>query len=107
MRFFRRARRHEPAEDVAANSGLRVSPQVKASIHPDGVLLIDLAKGTVFSANRAGALIWRAAEERWSADRLASKMSGEFDIPKETAQRDAAEFLDRLKTEGLLIADAN
>ena len=85
----------------------RIAPDVKASVHPDGVVLIHMSKGTVFSANRAGALIWSAATRQGSLDKLAQAISGEFQVPRETAERDAADFLEELKAEGLLIADAN
>ena len=84
-----------------------VAPDVKASLHSDGVILIHLGRVTVFSANLVGARIWSGAAERWSMKKLADFISGEFHIPPETAQRDAAEFLEQLEAEGLLVADAS
>ena len=83
----------------------RVAPDVKASLHPDGVVLIHLGKGTVFSANRIGAMIWNGAVERWSLQRVAASISGEFHVPPQTVQQDAARFLAELEAEGLLISD--
>ena len=87
--------------------GFRVAPGVKASRHSQGLVLIHIARGTVFSANRAGAMIWHAAAERWPLNRIAESISSEFHVPAKTAQDDALEFIAQLAAEGLLVRDAN
>jgi Coenzyme PQQ synthesis protein D (PqqD) len=87
--------------------GFRISPDVKASLHADGVVLINLRRGTVFSANRVGAMIWRATAERLSFDCVTESISRDFHVPAETAREDAANFLTQLASEGLLIADVH
>jgi len=87
--------------------GFHVAPDVKASRHADGMVLIHLGKGTVFSANRVGAMIWNGALERRSFDQVTASISSEFHIPSQTARQDAAEFLAELAAEGLLVADAS
>jgi hypothetical protein len=69
------------------------------------VVLIHLERGTVFSANRAGALIWNGASEHWSLDRVAATISSEFHISHQAAQQDTTEFLAQLAAEGLLVSD--
>jgi hypothetical protein len=71
------------------------------------VVLFHIGRGTVFSANRVGAIIWNGAVERWSLDRVAASISSAFPIPASTARQDAAEFLAQLAAEGLLLADAS
>jgi hypothetical protein len=85
----------------------RVAPEVKASQHSDGVVLIHLGRGTVFSANRVGAMIWNGVAERRSLEKVAQSISGVFHIPPQTVQRDAAVFLAQLQAEGLLVPDAS
>jgi hypothetical protein len=87
--------------------GFQIAADVTASRHSDGLVLIHLGKGVVFSANRVGALIWDGAVERWSLDRVAESISSEFHIPRETARQDAMDFLAQLASEGLVVADAN
>jgi hypothetical protein len=65
-----------------------------------------MSRGIVFSANRAGAIVWNAVSERWPLDRIAESISCEFHIPARDAQQDAAEFLAQLAAEGLLVPDA-
>jgi hypothetical protein len=86
---------------------LRVAPDVKASLHPNGVVLIHLGRGTVFSANRVGAMIWNGAAERWSIERVAESISSEFHIAPATVKQDTAEFLAQLAAEGLLVPDVS
>src|ERR1035438_8052272 len=85
--------------------GFRVAPDVKASLHSEGVVLIDVRRGTVFSANRAGAMVWNAAAERWPLDRVAESISSEFHISAPAARHDAAEFVAQLAKEGLLVPE--
>jgi hypothetical protein len=87
--------------------GFRIAPDVKASLHEGGVVLIHLSRGTVFSANRVGATIWNAAAEDWSLDRVVGSISSEFHIPPQIAKDDATEFLAQLAAEGLLVCDAH
>jgi hypothetical protein len=98
--------RRTPHELELNHLKLRVAPDVKASLHPDGVVLIHLGRGTVFSANRVGAMIWNGAAERWSIEKVAESISTEFHIAPATVQQDAAEFLAQLAAEGLLVPDA-
>jgi hypothetical protein len=86
---------------------LRAAPDVRASLHPDGMVLIHLGSGMVFSANRVGAMIWKGATERRSLEEVSASISGEFDIPQQTVQQDAARFLAQLEAEGLLVPDAS
>src|SRR5262249_43088805 len=75
----------------------RPAPDVKASVHADGVILIQLKTGTVFSANRAGAMIWNGATQRWSLDRVAHSISEMFGIPAQRVRDDTVEFLAQLQ----------
>ena len=108
MSFFRSKCWHKAPNTLGpGHLAFRVAPDVKASVHPDGVVLIHLGRGTVFSANRVGAIIWNGAAERWSLDRVAASISSEFHIPEQTVQKDAVEFLEQLAAEGLLVCDAS
>jgi hypothetical protein len=87
--------------------GFRIAPDAKASLHSQGIVLINLTRGTVFAANRAGAIIWTGAVERWSLDRIAKSISSEFHIPAQAAHDDTAEFVAQLAAEGFLIPEAS
>jgi hypothetical protein len=106
--FLRIGRRKTaPCKSNCGLLGFRVAPDVKASVNSEGVVLLDVSRGTVFSANRVGAMIWNAAAERWTLDRVAESIGSEFHIPPQAAQRDAAEFVAQLAKEGLLVPETN
>jgi hypothetical protein len=106
MTLFRTRRRTSEAEQkVPETPRLGVAPEVKASVHPDGVVLIHVGRGTVFSANLVGAMIWNGAAEGWTIQEVAASISSKFHIPPETARHDAAAFLAQLQAEGLLVAN--
>lgn len=108
LNLFRSGRQTAASgKSIPGDLGFHIAPDVKASLHSEGIVLISLSRGTVFSANRAGAMIWNAAAEQWSLDRVAQSISSEFHVPAQTAQQDAAEFLAQLASEGLLVRDAN
>jgi len=109
LRFFRNKCARAPRNDQRQDdeSALRIAPDVKASPNANGVVLIHLGKGTVFSANRVGAMIWNGLVERRSLEQVAEAISSEFHIPPQTVRRDASAFLAQLQAEGLLIADAH
>ncbi|MGD2249410.1 MAG: PqqD family protein [Candidatus Methanofastidiosia archaeon] len=51
--------------------------------------------------NESGRFIWEACKEAKSADELTSMVAEHFHIPKETAQKDVNEFIDRMVSFGL------
>ena len=107
LNLFRSAHPRTASEQFRANPlGFRIASDVKASMHSDGIVLIHHGRGTVFSANRIGTMIWNGAQERWSLNRVAGSISKEFEVPAQTAQQDTLEFMAQLAAEGLLVSDA-
>jgi hypothetical protein len=80
-----------------------VSPDVKASVREDGIVLLHIARGLVFTSNRVGARIWQglAASEGLAA--ITEAISREHGITRERATHDAAAFISTMETEGLLV----
>jgi hypothetical protein len=89
-----------------ARLGFHIAPEVKASMHPQGIVLIDMRGGKVFSANRVGAMVWRGAAEGWSLERVTQSIGQKFQAPAGMVRQDIVEFLAQLAAEGLLVADA-
>ena|ERR1039457_3883766 len=108
MSLFKNWRaRMAPGRPEPEHLKFRVAPNVKASHHADGVVLIHMGRGTVFSANGVGAMIWNGAARQWSLKQVTASISGRFHIPAQTVEHDTAEFLEQLTAEGLLVRDAN
>lgn len=56
----------------------------------------------LFVVTETGAFIWKTLPEVNSEEELVDKMLEEYEIDKETAQSDVAEFLDRLRKFGII-----
>jgi len=106
INLFRSVLRTPAPELPGPGLRFRAAPDVKASLHSDGVVLIHTGKGTVFSANRVGAMIWDGATRQWTIEKVVRSISDAFEIPAQTVRQDAAMFLAQLEAEGLLISDA-
>jgi hypothetical protein len=81
---------------------LTVNPEAAASIHDDGIVILHVGKGRVFSANRTGARIWRGIERELPLETIAAEISSEYRIPEATAHEHAAGFLAELERHALV-----
>jgi len=86
----------------SADAGFAISPDVIASIHPDGVVFLHVGRGDVFSSNRIGARIWRGLTGREPLGAVTAGIAREYGVGQEQVQRDAAEFLADLDARGFL-----
>ena len=75
---------------------------VRASIHEDGVVLMHVGRGRVFSANVVGARIWQGVAEGASVETVAESISREFRVPEQQALADTEAFIGQLERAGLL-----
>ena len=85
-----------------SNFSFSVSPEATASTHDDGVVILHTGKGRVFSSNKAGALIWRGIEQRWSLDGIVEEISSKFQIAGSTARAHTLKFLAALEQQALI-----
>ncbi len=84
------------------NFSFSVSPEASASAHDDGIVILHVGKGRVFSSNKTGALIWRGIEQRRSFDGIVDQISGEFQIAGPTARAHTLTFLAALERQALI-----
>lgn len=56
----------------------------------------------IINLNETGAFIWRQLEKEATEQELVEKLLEEYDIDKETAQRDVKEFIHKIQEAGLL-----
>jgi len=84
---------------------LRVSPTVRASISPDGLVLLDVQGGMLLASNPIGARVWELLEQQRSRAEIAGHLVADYDISFERAERDVAAFIADLAARGLVIED--
>jgi putative NIF3 family GTP cyclohydrolase 1 type 2 len=66
------------------------------------LILLHTASETYFGLNEVGAQVWATLEEATTLDALADRIEAEFDIDRQTLERDLEEVLSALAREGLI-----
>ena len=87
-----------------ADCGLLViSPQVRASAEGDGLALLAIDSGLLFTCNRTGSQVWRGLEARRTPAAIAAEISRELGLPEDRAGACVAGFVGELRRLGLLL----
>ena len=79
-----------------------VNPEAAASFHDDGVVILHTGRGSLFSANRTGARIWRGIEQQLSLEAIANGISDEYQVAPRTAREHMLSFLTALERQTLI-----
>ena len=71
------------------------------------IILVPVGKSVLesnglFALNEVGAFLWNCLPEAKSEDELVEQILAEYDIDRETAAADVAEFLQKLRDMGIL-----
>jgi len=80
---------------------IRLKPGATASIHDDGLVILDVPSGRIFISNQAGARVWQCLEQQLPLEAIAAEISRDYGIDRATAREDAARFLAELERNGL------
>jgi hypothetical protein len=74
-----------------------------ASRKLDGeAVLLHLARGTYFTLNDTGSLLWELLERERCVGELLDALLAAFEVDEETARRDLEELIDQLASHGLV-----
>lgn len=79
-----------------------VNPEVAASFHEDGMVILHAGKGSLFSSNMAGARIWRGVEQQMTSSAIADEISSAYQIERTTAFEHTIHFLAELERQTLI-----
>ena len=80
---------------------LTQNPQTAWRIY-DGEAVI-ICDSTLNTLNAVGTLIWEAADGKTPVSAIVARISEEFDVEPEEAERDSAVFIEKLCQRGLLM----
>jgi hypothetical protein len=107
MRLFtRKTRREKAALEHAALVPLVPSPETRAYQHAEGLVLLHLANGVIFTSNRTGAAIWKELQDRQTLPVIARRLAVDYGISEQVAATDAVSFCTQLKQQGFLVGEA-
>ena len=79
-----------------------VNPEAAASFPDDGVVSLHTGQGSLFSANRTGARIWRGVEQQLPLEAIAKGISDEYQGAPSTAHEHTICFLAALERQMLI-----
>jgi hypothetical protein len=79
-----------------------LSPEAAASFHDDGVVILHTGKGSLFTANRIGARIWRGIEQQLSLEAIANGITDAYQVASNTAREHTIRFLAQLEQQTLI-----
>lgn len=68
-------------------------------------VLLRLSDTFLFSLNETGVVIWKTIEKGACFDEIVNNLTDEFNVDKDTAERDTGEFLEELLKEKLIIKE--
>ena len=80
---------------------IRLNPGAAVSIHDDGIVILHVASGRIFTSNQTGARVWQYLEQQLPLQAIAAEISREYGIDQATAREDATRFLAELERNGL------
>jgi len=76
--------------------------ETTASVHGDGIVILDIGKGRLFASNRTGARIWRGIERQLPLETIAEQIAAEFQIALPTAREHTVRFFGELERHSLI-----
>lgn len=84
---------------------LRLSPAVRASVSPDGLILLDVQGGLLLASNLIGAQVWQLLEAQHTRADIVGRLAADYHVPIERAERDVSAFIADLAARGLVIEE--
>jgi hypothetical protein len=86
----------------ASRRDFRPSPQVVARTVGDGAVLVHLQTNRIYELNPTGSRIWELIQSGASDSEVVRRLSADFAVSAEVADRDFKALLADLEREGLL-----
>jgi hypothetical protein len=81
---------------------LAVAPEVRASVHENGLVLLHIPSGKIFQSNRTGSQIWQGLSSGLQPDAISTGISRDYDVPRDLVQQHTSAFLTELMRLGFV-----
>jgi hypothetical protein len=79
------------------------STNVRSTVTDEGVVLLDVSSGKIFHSNPVGSRVWVKLQEGAPLSKIVDEISAEFNAPREQVEADVQEYVQSLKTGGLIV----
>jgi len=81
---------------------MKPGAHVRSNITNDGLILLDITTGQIFSANPVAARIWTGLEQGLSMPAIVEGIVAETGADPAVVQRDASDFVNTLRVRALI-----
>ena len=82
---------------------LTQNPKMAWRVYDGEAVILSPDDSTLNTLNAVGTLVWEAADGKTPVSVIVARISAEFDVEPERAERDSAAFIEKLCQRGLLI----
>lgn len=79
-----------------------VNPEASVSIHDQGIVILHVGSGRLYTCNTTGARIWRGVEQQLPLETIAEEISSEYQLVHSAAREHVAGFLANLEQHTLV-----
>lgn len=79
-----------------------VNSDATASIHDEGIVILHVRTGCLYSSNRIGSCIWRGIERRMALEEIAKEISDVYQITRSKAKEHTLRFVAELERHDLI-----
>jgi hypothetical protein len=80
---------------------MQMPPALRASTSDDGLVLLNVETGEIYTSNAVGSRIWRLLEQGRGEAEIAACLSLHYGQPEAAIAADVSEFLGGLRTLGV------
>lgn len=84
------------------NLSFSVNSDATASHHDEGIVILHVSKGFLYTSNRIGSCIWRGIEEHLPLEEIAKKISDAHEIAFSAACEHTQRFVAELERHALV-----
>jgi hypothetical protein len=88
--------------NTSRRNAMKPVAHVRSNISDDGLILLDIRSGRIFSANAIAARIWSGLERGVPLNEIVNRIAIETNTDPAIIARDAASFLDMLSVRSLV-----
>jgi hypothetical protein len=82
--------------------GFTLNSDATAASHDDGIVILDVRTGCLYSSNRIGSCIWRGIERQMALEEIANEISDAYQIARSTAKEHTVRFVGELERHALI-----
>jgi Coenzyme PQQ synthesis protein D (PqqD) len=82
---------------------MTASTNVRSTVTEEGVVLLDVSSGKIFHSNPIGSRVWTKLQEGSALPDIVDEITTEFKAPREQVEADILEYVQSLKSNGLIV----